>query len=250
MFSSLKGIKPESFVGEIVSDDYRTADVFKKFGIEYCCGAEKTLQQACDALGIETTKVQEELNYVTRTMQIPTSLNFTEWPADFLVDYIQKLHHNYLRQTLPGLICGLEHFVKGHAEKYPTIVNVASTFNAIARLVEEHIEYQEGTIFPYVRQINSALKNGADYGSLLVRMLRKPVNKTFFHEYENLRKLLHELRMYTNNYAVPGENCLSHKVIMQKLQEVDNDLVQHIYLENTVLLPKVAEIEKELLERI
>jgi len=81
-----------------------------------------------------------------------------------------------------------------------------------------------------------------------VRTLRKPVNQTFFYEYEHLRQLVHNLRMYTNNYVLPENGCLSHKVIMQKLKELDNDLVQHIYLENTVLLPKVAEIEKELLE--
>jgi regulator of cell morphogenesis and NO signaling len=248
MYSPSLRIKPESYVGEIVSSDYRTADVFKKFGIEYCCGAKRTLRQSCDLLGIDLKQIETELGQVTRTMQIPTSLNFTDWPADFLVDYIQKLHHSYLKQTLPELSQRIEYFAKGHEKKYPTILDVQSTFAEIARMLNKHVEYQENTIFPYVRQINNALKNAADYGSLLVRTLRKPVNQTFFHEHEHLRKLVHELRKYTNNYSAPDNSCLSHKVIMQKLQEVDNDLVQHIFLENSVLLPKVANIEKELLQ--
>ena len=114
MYSPSIRIKPESYVGEIVSGDYRTADVFKKFGIEYCCGAKRTLQQSCDMLGIDWNQVEKELNQVTRTMQIPASLNFTDWPADFLVDYIQKLHHSYLKQTLPELSQRIEYFAKGH----------------------------------------------------------------------------------------------------------------------------------------
>ena len=110
------------------------------------------------------------------------------------------------------------------------------------------MEYQERVIFPYVRQINNALKNNADYGSLLVRTLRKPVDKTLLADQEQLRKLIYELRKNTNHYSIPPEVCLTYKVIMQKLQEIDNDLVQHIYLENSILLPKITAIEQELLQ--
>jgi regulator of cell morphogenesis and NO signaling len=247
MYSPSVSIKPESHIGEIVSSDYRTADVFKKFGIEYCCGAKRTLQQSCDLLGIDLKQIEAELNHAIRTIQISPTLNFIEWPADFLVDYIQKLHHGYLKQTLPELSQRLEHFAKGHTKKYPTILDVQSTFEEIVRLMDTHIHYQENTIFPYVRQINNAFKNAADYGALLVRTLRKPVSQTFSCEHEHLRTLLHSLRLYTNNYALLENSCLSYKVIIQKLKELDNDLVQHIYLENAVLLPKVAEIEKKLL---
>ena len=58
--------------------------------------------------------------------------------------------------------------------------------------------------------------------------------------------MVHNLRKHTNNYALLEDGCLSHKVIMQKLKELDNDLVQHLYLEKAVMLPRVLLIESEL----
>lgn len=240
-------IKPESMVGEIVSKDYRTADVFKKFGIEYCCGAKRTLQQACEMNGLNAREVETELNNVIRNIRIPSTLDFNEWPVDFLVDYIQKLHHSYLKQAFPDVLQQLERFVPGHKNKYPHVVQVWDTVKEIYKHLTAHIDAEEKTIFPYIRQVNNALKNNADYGSLLVRTLRKPIDKTIINERGELRKLLYELRLNSNSYSIEGATCLSYKVIMQKIQEIDNDLAQYIYIEYSVLLPKVTRIENELL---
>ena len=241
-------IKPENLVGDIVSKDYRSAEVFKKFGIEFCCGARRSIKEACEVAGIELNVVLSELNDSIRDIRISSPLAFNEMPVDFLVDYIQNLHHGYLKKSFPELLDRLEHYVEGHQKKYPGILRVQLIFKEIIDLLNKDMAYEENIIFPYVRQINNALKNNADYGALLVRTLRKPIDRILKEEQENLRKLLHELRRLTDNYAIPATTCLSQKVILQKLKEMDSDLVQHNYLENSVLLPKVVHIEKELLQ--
>lgn len=40
-------------VGDIVAGDYRTAAVFEKHGIDFCCGGAVTLAAACAAQGID-----------------------------------------------------------------------------------------------------------------------------------------------------------------------------------------------------
>jgi regulator of cell morphogenesis and NO signaling len=153
-----------------------------------------------------------------------------------------------LCRAFPDVLERLERFVPGHKNKYPKIAEVQDTIKEIYKHLITHIDAEEKTIFPYIRQVNNALKNNAGYGSLLVRTLRKPIDKGVINEQGELRKLLYELRLNTNNYSIEGATCLSYKVIIQKIQEIASDLAQYIHLENSILLPKVACIETELLQ--
>jgi regulator of cell morphogenesis and NO signaling len=65
-------------------------------------------------------------------------------------------------------------------------------------------------------------------------------------EEEHIEKYLLTLRGLTNNYEPSPRACITHKVALAKLKELDADLVQHIYLENEILFPKAIAIEKEL----
>src|SRR5687767_7173555 len=112
-------IRKESFVRDIVAADYRTADVFQKFGIEYCCGGKWPLETVCLMKGIEFEDVQRELQSAIRVTQIPPSTNFHNWKVDFLTDYIIIIHHAYLQKTLPALWPMLTKFVEEHLKKDP-----------------------------------------------------------------------------------------------------------------------------------
>jgi regulator of cell morphogenesis and NO signaling len=104
-------------------------------------------------------------------------------------------------------------------------------------------------IFPYIKQIYHAWRHRESYASLLVRTLRKPVEEVMQSEHETVGKQLNRMREITNHYSPPANACLTHKVTFSKLQELDNDLVQHIHLENNILFPKAIALEKELLQK-
>lgn len=104
-------------------------------------------------------------------------------------------------------------------------------------------------IFPYIRQISHAYESKESYASLLVRTLRKPVEDLMHDEHNSIGKTLTQLRELTNNYTAPENACTSHRLAYSLIKELDDDLVQHIYLENDILFPKAISMEKELLER-
>jgi regulator of cell morphogenesis and NO signaling len=120
------------------------------------------------------------------------------------------------------------------------------------RLMKEippHMKKEEEVIFPYIKQIYHAWRHQESYASLLVRTLRKPVEEVMQSEHETVGKQLNRMREITNHYSPPANACLTHKVTYAKLQELDNDLVQHIHLENNILFPKAIALEKELLQK-
>lgn len=242
-------IRKESLVRDIVAADYRTADVFQKYGIEFCCGGKWPLETVCLMKGIELEEVQHELKSVTRSIQISPSTDFHNWKIDFLTDYIINIHHAYLQKTLPALWPMLTKFVEEHLKKEPQLYQVQTAFRRLQNDMLSHLAEEEEIVFPYIRQLAHAFEDNDTYGILLVKTLRKPISKMKDNEHEMVSGILNQLRQYTDHYTPPEKACTSHRVIFSKLKELDNDLSQHMYLENDVLFPKALAIEKELLLR-
>lgn len=236
-------------VADIVKNDFRTADVFRKYGIEYCCGGKWPLDTACEMKGLDFSKVHEDLNMVTRNIQVPASIDFTAWDLDFLTDYIVNIHHQYLKKALPQLEDHISRFADGHRKKFDYLDEMQLIVNKLAKYLVPHLQQEEEIIFPYIRQIVHAYSGKESYASLLVRTLRKPIEEVMHHEHDLVLDSLQRLRELTSNYSVPENSCISHKVTFHKMNEVDNDLVQHISLENDILFPKAMAMEKELLSR-
>src|SRR5688500_15385116 len=107
-------IRDDRYVTDIVADDYRTSYVFKKYNMDYCCGGRIPLRQACELRGLETEQVKDELREAMRVIQLSSSIDFSSWSIDFLIDYIMNVHHSYLTINLPIIVDTVEQFRKGH----------------------------------------------------------------------------------------------------------------------------------------
>lgn len=235
-------------VSQIVRNDYRTADVFKNWGINYCCGGNLPLEEACAIKNIDPALIEADLRAATRNINLPNALRFNEWPVVFLIDYITYVHHGYLQQTLPVLGRHISSFVSGHTKKYPYLVQVKETFENLSEELLEHTQKEEESIFPYIRQINNTYSRKEVYGPLFVRTMRQPLSETVKKEHSRISNLLLLLREQTNNYHFHPDACTNYQVIYHKLKEFDADLVQHKHLENNILFPKALEMEKSLLQ--
>jgi regulator of cell morphogenesis and NO signaling len=63
-------------------------------------------------------------------------------------------------------------------------------------------------------------------------------------EHDAAGDVLRELRKVTNDYAVPTDVCISYKTLYETLEALEQDLHQHIHLENNILFPKAIECER------
>lgn len=240
-------IRDDKYVTDIVAEDYRTSYVFRKYNMDYCCGGKIPLGLACELRGLNTEEVKEELREAMRVIRLSSTINFANWSIDFLIDYIMNVHHSYLTNNLPVIIDTVEQFSLGHVKKYPYLNELTKCLARLRDTLGPHIEEENQIIFPYIKQIVHAYESKEAYAGLLVRTLRKPVEKIMKNEEHNIRKYLLQMRELTNNYVAPASACITHKVAFSKLAELDADLVQHIHLENNILFPKAIAMENELL---
>ncbi len=242
-------INKSASVADIVAKDYRTAAVFRKHGITYCCAGKFPLQVACDMRGIDADILQQELESATRTISISSTIEFHDWDSSFLIDYLLNVHHDYLDKTLPGTQLLLKDFVAEHVKRFPYLEQLEQQFTQLLRVLRASMLKEEEEIFPYIRQVAHAHKHKEPYAGLFIRTLRKPVEEALFKGHEMVSNIILSIRKLTNGYSTPENVCLNHKVVIARLKELDNDLVQHIYLEEAVLFPKVFQMEKNLLEQ-
>ena len=249
MIYGMKTISEQSFVTDIVKDDYRTAAVFRKYGIEFCCGARISLEMACLINSLDSSLIKAELEKIIRPVSVSNALKFDEWDVCFLSDYIIHVHHEYLRLALPEASQLLESFVRTHREQFDFLDELFLIFTTLSKEMVTHINHEEQIIFPYIRQISLAYNNKQCFAGLLVRTLGQPVHEVMKHEEESTVKLLTSMRKLTQDYTAPVNACTNHKVIFLTLREIDNDIVQHLHLENNVLFPKALDMERELLQQ-
>lgn len=233
-------------VTDIVKRDYRTADIFQRYGIDFCCGGKLPLDIICKNKAVNLEELKKALNQVS----IPyssSSMAFHEWSIDFLLDFIVNVHHDYLKKSLPVIDKYITVFAAGHSLKFPFLPDLKLELEKLSEVMIPKIQEEEDIIFPYIRQIAHAYQNTEPYARLLVRTLRKPLETMMLHNQEFTNHVFSELNRLTNQYNLPANPCTTHQVLYNKLQELENDLSQHIYLENNILYPKTIGMEKELL---
>jgi regulator of cell morphogenesis and NO signaling len=234
-------------ISDIVRKDYRTADVFRKHGINYCCGGNSTLEEACSVKNLDVSTVEAELSAVAKNIVIPSSIRFDEWSIDFLIDYIINVHHAYLKDSLPAVEIALRSFVNGHRKKFPFLEELEEAYTSLAELLLEHMKEEEQKIFPYIKQISHTHKHKETYGRLFVKTLSKSLTQVIEFYHTRISARLIQLRNFSSQYQFDDTACTNHRVVFQKLKELDDDIVQHKFLENSVLFPKAINMERDLL---
>jgi len=247
MFLSEMNITKETLVSDIVRRHYRAARVFNKYQIDFCCGGKWPIGMICESKELDFDSLKRELEYADREIRVFNALEFDKWSVNFLTEYIVNVHHHYLREALPHIKHQLDHFVEGHLKQYGYLGEVQIHFGQLYNDCIPHIDQEENILFPYIRQITHAYESKEPYAELLVRTLRKPLESAMQTEHESVSRILQRVRELTDNYNPPQNACTSHGVTFSLLKELDNDMVQHVYLENEILFPKAIAMERELL---
>lgn len=231
-------------VGEIVAEDYRTAAVFKKYGIDFCCGGKNTLSNACESKGLDINKVLQEIDGLSRPDG--NQHNFNEWSLSFLTDYIINNHHHFVRTKLPEIKVYAKKVAAVHGRSYPVLLEMRDTFMKLKDEMLSHLDSEEAILFPYIKKMEEAQRNGnapdreqqAETAARAIQMMEE--------EHEEAGSLMAQLEVMSNGFTPPEDACATFRIYFQNLEAFQDDLHQHVHLENNILFPKALELEKQI----
>ena len=224
-------------VGELAAKDIRKAEVFRKRGIDFCCGGKKTLKEAAAAAGVAEDQLRSELAAAEKGVAVQGAHNFDAWDLGFLADYIHNVHHRYVREQGPIIEQLADKVAARHGAEHPELITLAQGLHGLLAELYDHLRKEEEDLFPVIKELEQGVGHQPDKAVEAVRFMEQ--------EHETAGEGLRHLRHITNDYELPANACNSYTYLFEKIQEFESDLFQHIHLENNILFPKAVKLEHE-----
>lgn len=232
-------------IGEYVAKDFRTAAVFSKYGIDFCCKGNRTIEEACEKKNLDFAQIENEVAQLLATKS-DGAIDFKSWPTDLLIDYIEKTHHRYVEEKSAVLLSFLYKLCKVHGYNHPELFEINELFKGCASELAQHMKKEELILFPFIKKMENAIRTG------------QAIEEPYFGTVENPIAMMQEehltegerfvkIAALTNKYITPSDACNTYKVTFSMLQEFEEDLHKHIHLENNILFPKAMEMQNQLI---
>lgn len=218
--------------------------IFEKFGIDYCCGGGKSLEEACATAKHSIDEVLDSLELAEQ--QAKTKQKDRNWriePLADLVDHITRTHHKYTREEIARLGPLFDKVVSVHGKNHPELQQVRAVFRGLAQELTMHMMKEEAMLFPYIVRMEEAVIQREPVIPPPFGTVENPVTM-MMHEHDSAGDALRAIRQLSSNYTAPGDACISYQTLYRALSEFEKDLHEHIHLENNILFPRAIAMEK------
>lgn len=228
-------------VAEVVAENIKTAHIFKKYGIDFCCGGGITISKVCEKKNIDYAQLKEELLSVDAA---PRAYDYNTWELDFLIDHIVNIHHTYVEESIPLIAQYANRVEEVHGHHYKEVIVINKLFTEVANELASHMKKEEIILFPYIKKLINLKKVGGYVAPPPFGTVNNPI-KMMESEHESAGDVFKKIARLTNNYTPPEGACNTFKALYAKLDEFEQDLHRHIHLENNILHPKAIQLEQE-----
>lgn len=234
-------------IGEYVAKDFRTAAVFSKYKIDFCCKGNRTIEDACEKKEVDSDALLEEINTVLATKN-DSGIDFKTWPLDLLADYIEKTHHRYVEEKTQVLLPFLDKLCKVHGANHPELFEINELFIGCAGELAQHMKKEELMLFPFIKKMAKASLTEEPIAQPQFGTVKNPI-AMMMEEHEAEGDRFVKIAALTNNYTPPADACSTFRVTYAMLAEFEQDLHKHIHLENNILFPSAMLLEKKFSEQ-
>lgn len=206
--------------------------VFTKYNIDYCCGGHRSLEEACQRIGLDPDKIRDEISQTSPT-DSTQPLRPDSWSSIFLADFIVENHHSFVKKAIPELEALLDKVCDRHGNDCIELVKIRECFQDLSEELTNHMQKEEMILFPAIKRLEAQhLENHP-----IERIIQAPIS-AMEDEHESAGDLIKQIRFLSSNYTPPDFACPTFQVTYRKLKEFDNDLMRHIHLENNILFAR------------
>jgi regulator of cell morphogenesis and NO signaling len=230
-------------IGAIAVENPTTIQAFEKFGIDYCCGGNKLLIDACSSAGVEIEEIKAYLEDIERFQKKNDAGDFQKISLSELLSYIVETHHKYTKNAMHYLDDLMLKVCKAHSEKHSEVTRLYSLYCNLCADLIPHMMKEELVLFPYVAKLEEDSKKNSPSEMPPFGTVKNPI-RAMLMEHDTAGEILRNMREVTDGYKLPEDACNSYRALYYELEEFEKDLHMHIHLENNVLFPRAIELER------
>ena len=230
-------------IREIALEAPATTRVFEKFKIDYCCGGNRSIADACAATGIDYSQLMESIDQIVSKPETDDDVTAPERRgATELIGYILASHHVFTVEEIERLKPLMAKVVMRHGERHPELFELQTVFGELSESLIPHMRKEEHVLFPYIVELERAEKANLSPPIPHFGTVKNPI-RMMMAEHDADGDRLRKMRAVTNDYSLPDGACPSFTALYAGLEDLERDLHKHIHLENNVLFPAAAELE-------
>lgn len=221
-----------SLVRDIVNELPKSADLFKGYRIDFCCGGNRPVREAAAERKIDTNMLMEKLSEVyEKSNGEPVNMEvWTNTDSETLVNHIIEKYHRPLEEELTMLSPYVTKVAKVHGDSHPELIRLHDLFFALKKELLEHTAKEEATVFPTLLKLNQVEDEEREAMIAELKELEK--------EHDAAGSILFELRDITSDYVPPIDACGTYRLVFKRLEMLEADTFMHVHLENNILFPR------------
>ncbi len=230
-------------IADIVLNNINTSEVFKEFNIDYSIEGNKNFLTVCEHKNIDSKKIINKL--VAAHKDVYYLQNYNSWKLDFLIEFLSEIHHNYKEENILILKQYSKKVADLYSKQYPELLEVNNLIQGVSEEILEHMKNEETILFPYLKELLKLKET-----KVKIKKSALPKIKSiddFEDEHFKIRLVFNRIAQLTKNYTIPKNVCDSFKLLFTRLEKFDNELQDHIHIENNILFPKAKELERKVL---
>lgn len=228
-------------VGEVVAVNPQATQVLEKAGVDYCCGGQKSLHDACLHAGVSEEEILKRLRENQASVG-ESDKNWVAAPLGELTEHIRSKHHGYVREAVRRIQPLAAKVKEKHGENHPELAEIEELFSQVAGEMIAHMQKEERILFPYIEGVERAANGHENIERPFFQTVRNPVHM-MMQEHDASAALVRQIREKSSGYAPPKDACPSYEALYRELREFEKDLHQHVHLENNILFPRAVELE-------
>jgi len=228
-------------VRDIALEQPSAIRVFEQFGIDYCCGGRKPLAEACAAGNLEVDEVIAALEAAAKKTG-PVAETWANRSLESLSSHIVATHHAYVKREFPRLAQLAQKVVNRHGSTRAELPVIAATLAELDEELSQHLVKEEAVLFPYITSLEQSASLGTAKPRSGFGTVANPI-ATMTQEHDAAGALMAKIHLLSGNFTTPEDACPTFHAFYDGLKEFEQDLHQHIHLENNILFPRALELD-------
>lgn len=157
-----------------------------------------------------------------------------------IVEFITGKYHPQVRGLGLMIVNQLQKLRENEGSMKNELQAISGLFERLMDDLSTHLRKEEFVLFPYIHQFTHAAQETEAVQHI---PLMQSVLQQMRREHKQHAETMGQIRRLTNNFTAT-EDCSSlAKLCLAELQEFEQNLNEHIYLENNILYPMIMDLD-------
>lgn len=218
--------------------------VINRLGVELGFG-DMTIGEVCEGEAVDTDFFLLIVNaFLDR--DVHKKINLKHISLLRVVEYLKATHKYYLERMMPEVEIRINALVQQSDINQEQYRLVKKFFDGYAEELFSHIELEEREIHPYIIALQKAYSTQEVSEDLRKQIKAKPI-EFFARDHSDIESKLTDLKNILIKYLGRPRDSFLRNQVLEVLFKLESDINDHSRIEDKVMVPMVAFLEKHLM---